>query len=92
MFALKRGGEDGSATIADAFDVCGFGLLAIFNGIVARVLDVSGDVAGSASAMLLSRKRAWRPVFLWMLGGSIAAMASLFGAVWLEGERDKEKG
>jgi MFS family permease len=27
MFALKRGGKEGSATIADAFDVCGFGLL-----------------------------------------------------------------
>jgi len=85
MFALKRGGKDGSATIADAFDVCGFGLLAVFNGIVARVLDVSNE-AGSAG-MLFSRKRAWLPVFLWMLGGSLTAMASLFGAVWLEGER-----
>ena len=85
MFALKRGGKDGAATIADAFDVCGFGLLAVFNGIVARVLDVSGEV-GSAG-MLLSRKRAWLPVFSWMLGGSITAMVSLFGAVWLEGER-----
>jgi len=87
MFALKRGGKDGSATIADAFDICGFGLLAVFNGIVARVLDVSGEVGSSSAGMLLGRKRAWLPVFLWMLGGSIAAMASLFGAVWLEGER-----
>jgi len=89
MFALKRGGKDGAATIADAFDVCGFGLLAVFNGIVARVLDVSGEV-GSAG-MLLSRKRAWLPVFSWMLGGSITAMVSLFGAVWLEGERLEEE-
>ncbi|KAL7530437.1 hypothetical protein ACHAXR_003496 [Thalassiosira sp. AJA248-18] len=88
MFALKRGGEDGSATIADAFDVCGFGLLAVFNGFVARVLDVSGET-GSAS-MLLSRKKAWLPVFAWMLGGSIIAMVSLFWAVLLEGERDRE--
>lgn len=77
MFALKRGGKDGSATIADAFDVCGFGLLAVFNGYVARVLDVK-------------TKHAWLPVFSWMLGGSIVAMASLFGAVRLEGEKDKE--
>lgn len=77
MFALKRGGKDGSATIADAFDVCGFGLLAVFNGFVARMLNVK-------------TKRAWLPVFSWMLGGSIAAMASLFGAVWLEGEKDEK--
>ena len=77
MFALKRGGNDGSATIADAFDVCGFGLLAIFNGYVARVLDAK-------------TKRAWLPVFLWMLGGSVVAVASLFSAVWLEGEKDSE--
>lgn len=89
MFALKRGGEDGSATIADAFDVCGFGMLAVFNGFVARVLDVSSDL-GSAT-MLVNRKKAWLPVFIFMLGGSIAAMASLFWAVWLEGSRDVEE-
>lgn len=72
MFALKRGGEDGSATIADAFDICGFALLALFNGYVARVLDVK-------------TKQAWLPVFKWMLGGSITAIISLFGAIWLEG-------
>ena len=72
MFALKRGGEDGSATIADAFDICGFALLALFNGYVARVLDV-----GAACA--------WLPVFKWMLGGSITATITLGGAVWLEG-------
>ncbi|KAL3766112.1 hypothetical protein ACHAW5_001357 [Stephanodiscus triporus] len=72
MFALKNGGKDGSATIADAFDVCGFGLLAVFNGLVARVLDVK-------------TKRAWLPVLLWMLGGSIVAMTSMFQALWLEG-------
>lgn len=79
MFALKRGGEDGSATIADAFDVCGFGLLAVFNGFVAQVLDVNGN-AGA----VVNRKGAWLPVFSWMLGGSLTAMATLFGAVWLE--------
>ena len=78
MFALQRGGKEGSATIADAFDVCGFGLLAVFNGYVARVLDAKA-------------KRSWLPVFHWMLRGSIAAMVSLFGAVWLEGKREREK-
>jgi hypothetical protein len=73
MFALKNGGKEGSATIADAFDVCGFGLLAVFNGFVARVLDVK-------------TKRAWLPVLYWMLGGSIVAMASIFRALRLEGE------
>jgi hypothetical protein len=77
MFALKNGGKDGSATIADAFDVCGFGLLAVFNGFVARVLDVK-------------TKRAWLPVLSWMLGGSVIAMASMFQALWLEGESVSE--
>jgi hypothetical protein len=72
MFALKNSGKDGSATIADAFDVCGFGLL-VLNGFVARVLDVK-------------TKRAWLPVLYWMLGGSIVAMASMFRALLLEGE------
>ena len=76
MFALKRGGKDGSATIADAFDICGFGLLAVFNGYVARVFDVK-------------TKRAWLPVFMLMLGGSSTAIASLFGAIWFEGKGDE---
>ena len=69
--------------------MCGFGLLAEFNGYVARVLEVKGSVGGSV-AMLLDRKRAWRPVFSWMIGGSVVAMASLFAAVWLEGKRDED--
>lgn len=87
MFALKRG-KEGSATIADAFDVCGFGMLAVFNGLVARVLDVSGDIGLKAGAMLLNRKRAWLPVFGSMCGGSVVAMISLYFAVRLEGARD----
>ncbi len=71
MFALQRGGNEGSATVADAFDVCGFGLLALFNGYAARVLDAKS-------------KRAWLPVFSWMLRGSIGAMVSLYGALWFE--------
>ena len=35
MYALKRGGRKSSATIADAFDLVGFVLLAGFNGFVA---------------------------------------------------------
>ena len=83
MFSLKRGGKEGAATIADAFDVSGFGLLAAFNGFVARVIG-RGDV----NSMLVHHKQAWMPVFSLMLGGSIVAMLSLFSAVWLEGKRD----
>ena len=71
MFALQRGGNEGSATVADAFDVFGFSLLALFNGYVAHVLDATS-------------KHAWVPVFSWMLRGSLAAMISLFGAIWFE--------
>lgn len=78
MFALKRGGKDGSATIADAFDTCGFGLLAIFNAYVARVLDVK-------------TKRAWLPVFLWMLSLSASSIVTLYGAIKLEGRQAGEK-
>lgn len=84
MFSLKRGGKEGAATIADAFDVSGFGLLAVFNGFVARVIGVKGDL----NSMLVLRKQAWTPVFSLMLGGSIVAMFSLFSAIWLEGQRD----
>jgi sugar phosphate permease len=37
LYALERGGVESSATIADAFDVAGFGLLAAFNGYVAGI-------------------------------------------------------
>jgi hypothetical protein len=37
LYALERGGIESSATIADAFDVAGFGLLAVFNGYVAGI-------------------------------------------------------
>jgi MFS family permease len=75
MFALKRGGKEGSATIADAFDVSGFGLLAIFNSYVAKVLSAAGN-----------RKAAWSPVFLWMMGGSAISMVSMLFAVLMEGK------
>ena len=78
MFALKNGGKVGSATIADAFDVCGFGLLALFNGYVARILDVKS-------------KSAWIPVFSLMIGGSAIAMTSLFWAITLEGDRESKE-
>ncbi len=35
MYALRRGGSESSATIADAFDFFGFFMLALFNGFVA---------------------------------------------------------
>ncbi|KAL3783825.1 hypothetical protein HJC23_005318 [Cyclotella cryptica] len=84
MFALKRGGEEGSATIADAFDVCGFGLLAVFNSCVARVLNTSGQ-----NGILVNRKAPWSPIFLWMLIGSAVSMVSMFFAVRIEGRRNE---
>ncbi len=78
MFALKNGGKVGSATIADAFDVCGFGLLALFNGYVARILDVKS-------------KSVWIPVFSLIIGGSAIAMTSLFWAITIEGDRESKE-
>jgi MFS family permease len=37
LYSLDRGGAQSSATIADAFDVVGFGLLALFNLTVERI-------------------------------------------------------
>lgn len=37
LYALSRGGKESSATIADVFDIGGFGLLAAFNGYVASI-------------------------------------------------------
>ncbi|KAL7461292.1 hypothetical protein ACHAXS_001713 [Conticribra weissflogii] len=79
MFALNRGGIEGSATIADAFDVVGFVLLATFNGYVARIIGVN-----EINGMLISPKRAWIPVFQLMMGGSMIATITLFLAVLSE--------
>lgn len=49
LYALARGGTKSSATIADVFDVAGFGLLAVFNGYV-------GSISHSTPA-------AWIPTF-----------------------------
>ena len=37
LYALRRGGKQSSATIADVFDIGGFGLLTGFNGYVAAI-------------------------------------------------------
>jgi hypothetical protein len=37
LYALERGGSEGSATISDAFDFLGFALLALFNSYVASL-------------------------------------------------------
>jgi sugar phosphate permease len=37
LYALERGGSQGSATICDGFDFFGFALLAVFNGYVASI-------------------------------------------------------
>lgn len=84
MFALKRGGIEGSATIVDAFDAVGFVLLATFNGYVARIVGVSG-----MNGLLMSRKQAWLPVFQLMMKGSMIATLTLFLAVFSEGLSDR---
>jgi MFS family permease len=87
MFALRRGGKEGSATMTDIIDGCGFGLLAIFNSYVAKVLNVS-DPKGLGG--VFGRKQAWSPVFLWMLGGSAVSMISMFFAVRFEGKNSEK--
>ena len=70
LYALERGGMASSATIADVFDVGGFGLLAIFNGYVASI---QHNVLSS-----------WIPTFGIMVGCSLMSMVSLALAVFLE--------
>lgn len=70
LFALKRGGVESSATIADVFDIGGFALLAAFNGFVAGIDHAS--------------KAAWIPVFLQTTIAAAISLASLCVAVWKE--------
>ena len=85
MFALRRGGKEASATISDSFDIVGFGLLAFFNGRVARVLSEAGSFESMSR-----RKHTWLSVFKLMTGMSITAAVTLFGAVWLEETRQRK--
>jgi hypothetical protein len=70
LFALKRGGTSSSATIADVFDIGGFGLLAAFNGYVAGI-----DHALAA---------AWIPVFQMTTAAAAVALVALSIATYKE--------
>jgi len=71
MYALRQGGRLSSATIADAFDLVGFILLAWFNGFVAsRQQDI-----------LMS----WYSPFVLLTGCSLVSLVSLVTALATEG-------
>lgn len=70
MFALARGGKESSATIADVFDITGFGLLALFNGYVASIRHNS--------------LAAWIPTFQILTGCSLVSLVSLCLAIRFE--------
>jgi hypothetical protein len=70
MYALSRGGRESSATIADVFDIFGFGLLAPFNGYVASIQH--------------NMLKAWIPTFQMLTICAATSMVSLSLAVLLE--------
>lgn len=70
MYALKRGGRQSSATIADAFDFVGFILLAWFNGFV----------AGRQQDIL----RSWLLPFGVLSGFTLTAIITSILAIWSE--------
>lgn len=70
LYALKEGGKKSSATIADVFDIGGFGLLALFNGYVAGITQ--------------SIPSAWSNTFVALIICSFVSLASLSTATILE--------
>ena len=70
LYALRKGGKESSATIADVFDIGGFGLLALFNGYVASI----------DHAVLSS----WIPTFQITSACSLVSLISLVLAVLLQ--------
>lgn len=74
LYALRTGGRESSATIADAFDLVGFALLAAFNGYAAGF--DHADV------------RRWTGPFGMLLGCAVISAACLVGANALEGREE----
>lgn len=74
LYALTRGGKQSSATIADVFDIGGFGLLAGFNGYVASI-----EHANLA---------AWVPTFQMTTACALASYISLSLAAWRENQKE----
>ena len=71
MYALRRGGRQSSATIADAFDFVGFMMLAWFNGFVAsRPQDILSS---------------WYSPFAVLTGCSLLSLLSLVAALVTQG-------
>lgn len=70
LYALAKGGNESSATIADVFDAGGFALLAVFNGYVAGISH--------------SDPSAWITTFAILTGCSLVSFLSLSLAIWRE--------
>jgi len=81
LYAMAKGGREGSASIADCFDVFGFGLLAWFNRLVASI-----------SAGHSSDPSAWIGCFGVTTVCSLAAMVTQSLAVGLEGRKKPSEG
>lgn len=76
LYALQRG--DASATIADAFDIGGFLLLAAFNGYVASIPNKS--IAAS-----------WIPTFQITTLCSLMSFVTLSSTVWREWKKEQQQ-
>jgi MFS family permease len=82
LYALEVGGGTSSATIADAFDIGGFSLLAAFNGYVGRIVGGGRGKMGAAGAAADSKD--WIPAFVILTFCALASMASLIWATLLD--------
>lgn len=70
LYALSRGGRDGSASIADCFDFFGFALLAIFNRYVGSIPHTSIE--------------AWVPCFQLTTGAAVISLITQSVAVFAQ--------
>ena len=77
LYALARGGREGSASIADCFDFFGFALLAWFNRYVASIGQHSNPAA-------------WIGCFQLTTACSVIAMITQSFAILLEKRKEKQ--
>lgn len=77
LYALRQGGKQSSATIADSFDLCGFLLLAWFNGFVAKRPQDSMST--------------WIQTYSILTGCVLSSLVSLVIALQIEGKADRAK-
>jgi hypothetical protein len=85
LYALSRGGAESSATIADVFDIGGFGLLAWFNGYVARV--AAGSAGSGSTATAAAAASSWTGPFAVTTACALTSWMALGTAVWRESGR-----